>query len=197
MNLIKAAITVAIVGAMSIAGAQEASATLITVDCTSPTYRLESAALRASAVSTCGTLAPLPVGAIVTDVTLSARYSVALQIGGRNRLGRIRPHDQRRHQSSTTVARPRRPWLPRRSSTCSSVPSFARAPPAPARLTALLAGTATITTFATTPRAAQRCLVGDYEWRVNYREDQVPAPQFPNRLAHAARPRPRRDGGRR
>ena len=80
MNLKQAAITVAIAGAVSVAGAHKASAVLVTVDCTSPTIDLNPPPA-GTAVSSCGVLAPLPVGAVVTDVTLSSRYSVTLQIG--------------------------------------------------------------------------------------------------------------------
>ena len=172
MKLIKAAITVAIVGAVSLAGAQEASAALITVDCTSPTIDLNPPAA-GSAVSTCGTLAPLPVGATVTDVTLAARYSVTLQIGGgvgtaeMGHTTNVAAVFNNGGAATPTVAT--QPFIDLLfgpvvcpSASCTSA------------LSSLLAGTATVTTFADNITGATSGVSGDYQWRVNYTAQTVP-----------------------
>ena len=174
MNLIKAAVTVAMVGAMSIAGAQEASAAVITVDCTSPTIDLNPPAA-GSALSTCATLAPLP-GAIVTDVGLAVRYSGTLQLGaatGSAEFGHttnVSPIFDNGGPATPTLAS-----APSLDLTFGPVacPSAA----CTSLLTALLAGTATITTYADNPTAGTNSVSGDYQWRVNYTVDQVPVPE--------------------
>jgi hypothetical protein len=45
-----------------------------------------------------------------------------------------------------------------------------------AALNALLAGTASITTYADTPLGNTSGVSGDYEWQVNYTIEQVPEP---------------------
>ena len=174
MNLLKAAITVAMVGAMTIAGAQEANAALLTVDCTSPTIDLNPPTA-GSAVSTCDTLL-LPVGAIVTNVAMAARYGVALQFGaaaGSAEVGHttnVAPIFDNGGAATPTLAaspfiEPLFDLVFCPSASCTSA------------LNALLAGTATISTFADNPTAGVDSVTGDYQWRVNYRVDQVPVPE--------------------